>query len=149
MKHFKTFLKGRQKTLEQYTLYEKDYYTSVEIEEIVNTTRRLACRFMDDPGRCQYTVHAALAYVGRILRELFTPDVPKEMLSLREASRLLGYTEKGLRKIVARKGIECFQSKPWAPIKFKREWIDNFVESHTKQRPVARPKSKPLSYADF
>jgi hypothetical protein len=73
------------------------------------------------------------------------------MLSLREAAALLGYTEKGLRKIVARRGIDFFQSKPWAPIKFRREWVESFVENHTtqKRRLVCRPKVQPLTYEEF
>jgi hypothetical protein len=86
---------------------------------------------------------AALAIVGKAI------DRPTEgLLSLREAAALLDYTEKGLRKIVARRGIEYFQSQRWGPIKFKREWLDDFIESRAEKRPVARPQSK-LSYDEF
>jgi hypothetical protein len=64
-----------------------------------------------------------------------TPRYTDGMLSLREAAELLGYTESGLRKIIARKGIEFFQSRPWAPIKFRREWVDSFIMGHSTMLP--------------
>jgi hypothetical protein len=64
-----------------------------------------------------------------------------KMLTLREAAEQLGYTETGLRKIVDRKGIKYFQAKKWGTIKFKPEWLDEFVEQHMPQHPMI--KSKP------
>jgi hypothetical protein len=66
------------------------------------------------------------------------PSEPTEkegMLSLRAASKLLGYTESGLRKLVDKKRIEYFQAKRWGPIKFKREWLDSFVAGHATAAP--------------
>jgi hypothetical protein len=91
----------------------------------------------------------ARAYLYECLSAIKAPKFADGMLSLREASALLGYTESGLRKIVARKGIESFQAKRWGPIKFKREWLDGFVDNHTKKRrPVSRPKGE-LSWNDL
>jgi hypothetical protein len=71
------------------------------------------------------------------------------MLSLREAAAVLGYTEHGLRKIVDRsrrkaKGVRIagptirfFQTTASAPIKFRPEWLEEFVAAHTVN-PVAR-----------
>jgi hypothetical protein len=79
------------------------------------------------------------------------PVTADRWLTLREAATLLGYTDKGLRKIVARKGIDFFQSQPWAPIKFKREWVESFVDEHSTQKrgPVSRPRVKPLTREEF
>ena len=67
------------------------------------------------------------------------------LLSLDEAARLLGYKASGLRKIVARtkRGatthtIQFFQIGR-GPIKFRREWIEAFIESKTvNAKPAAR-----------
>lgn len=65
------------------------------------------------------------------------------MLSLQEAAEKLGYTTKGLRKIVDRSRakangaetrgptITFFQTTKGAPVKFRPEWIDEFIEAHT------------------
>ena len=56
---------------------------------------------------------------------------------------MLGYTEKGLRKIVDRSRarargvrtrgptIRFFQTTRGAPVRFKEEWIEEFVDQHT------------------
>ena len=62
-----------------------------------------------------------------------------ELLSLKEAAAYLGYTERGLRKIVgrswlARRGrivnaptIEFSQAGKRGAIRFRREWLDDFI----------------------
>ena len=77
-------------------------------------------------------------YLSRCLKAL-QPQPVKDLLSLREAATLLGYTPKGLRKIVSRKGIQVCQSRKWAPLKFKREWLDDFVDGHTTRLPNRNP----------
>lgn len=68
------------------------------------------------------------------------------LLSLQEAADKLGYTVKGLRKIVDRSRakangeetdgptITFFQTTKGAPVKFKQEWIDQFIREHTVQQ---------------
>ena len=51
------------------------------------------------------------------------------MISLSEAAELLGYSTSGLRKLVAKRAIQFFQARPHSPIKFKREWLNEFVEA--------------------
>jgi len=65
------------------------------------------------------------------------------LLGIREAAQMLGYTEKGLRKIVERSRakangartrgptIRYFQTCKGAPVKFKREWIEEFIDEYT------------------
>jgi len=66
-----------------------------------------------------------------------------KLLSLREAAEALGYTIKGLRKIVDRSRarangvrtrgptIRFFQTSRGAPVKFRPEWIEEFVDQCT------------------
>jgi|GEM_PF-2902074 len=65
------------------------------------------------------------------------------LLSLQEAADALGYTVKGLRRIIDRSRararglrtrgptIKFFQAGEHSPIKFRREWIEEFVADHT------------------
>ena len=78
-----------------------------------------------------------------------TPD--DGLLDLREAAELLGYTVKGLRKIVDRSRarslgtavqgpvIKFFQPTRRSPIRFKRAWIEEFIDAHT-----CDPEREPL-----
>lgn len=74
-----------------------------------------------------------------------------KLLSLQEAAEALGYTIKGLRKIVDRSRakangvrtrgptIRFFQTTRGAPIKFKEEWIEEFIEEHTVDPSNGKP----------
>jgi len=65
------------------------------------------------------------------------------LLSLQEAAEALGYSVKGLRKIVDRSRsrargvrtrgptIKFFQAGEHSPIKFKPQWIEEFITGHT------------------
>jgi hypothetical protein len=69
------------------------------------------------------------------------------MLSLAEAAEILGYSEPGLRKIVARTkagkpGIQFAQIGN-GPIKFKREWLNEFTTANMK---TPKPRAKPLHW---
>ena len=67
---------------------------------------------------------------------------PDRMLSLNEAATYLGYTRNGLWRIVERSRtshqgkytegptLKFFQSTAHGPIRFKREWLDEFVAQH-------------------
>lgn len=52
------------------------------------------------------------------------------LISLSDAAQLLGYSTSGLRKLVRRRAIRFFQLRPHSPIKFRREWLDEFVAAH-------------------
>jgi hypothetical protein len=76
-------------------------------------------------------------------------DAP--LLSLEDAAKLLGYTPSGLRKIVRRtregkRGptIQFFQVGT-GPIRFKPEWLDEFVAANStmpqRQRSTPIPKA--------
>jgi len=65
------------------------------------------------------------------------------LISLEDAAHLLNYSVPGLRKIVNRSRrklagepvagptIQFFQPGPKAPIKFKSQWIDDFIQQNT------------------
>jgi excisionase family DNA binding protein len=63
------------------------------------------------------------------------------MLSLKEAAAMLGCTESGLRKLVAKNEIRYFQHGHGGRIRFKAEWIDDFVEKFS-----SAPNSAPSEY---
>ena len=69
----------------------------------------------------------------------------QSLLTLEAAAKILGYSESGLRKIVSRTkagkpGIKFTQIGN-GPIKFKREWLDEFTVGNMESpRPRAKPK---------
>lgn len=71
------------------------------------------------------------------------------LISLSQAAELLGYSTSGLRKLVRRREVQYFQARPHAPIKFKREWIDEFIEANSTnpgmvEAPRPRKRKTPL-----
>ena len=66
------------------------------------------------------------------------------LISLDTAATQLGYSVSGLRKLIRKKAIQFFQISPHAAIKFRQEWLDEFVEAKTikPSRPLP-PKPKP------
>lgn len=83
------------------------------------------------------------------------------LLTLPEAAEALGYTVKGLRKIVDRSRakanggrtrgptIKFFQPMPGSPIRFREEWIEEFIEENTTDpangAPPARKRRQKVS----
>jgi hypothetical protein len=75
------------------------------------------------------------------------------LLSLQEAAEALGYSVKGLRKIIDRSRarsrglrtrgptIKFFQAGGHSPIKFKPQWIEDFINGHTVD-PIPTPQAK-------
>jgi len=75
------------------------------------------------------------------------------LLSISEAAEYLGYTAKGLRRIVDRSRaaasgsrtsgptIKFFQAGKNAPIKFRQSWLDEFIEANTVDPSAARPQA--------
>jgi hypothetical protein len=54
------------------------------------------------------------------------PQPKSELLTLQQAAEYLGYSTKGLRKVVKRGDLRFVQAKPRAPLKFRKEWLDDF-----------------------
>jgi hypothetical protein len=51
------------------------------------------------------------------------------LLNLRQAAEMLGYAPAGLRKLVRQRRIQ-FSQNGRGPIKFRREWLDEFIASN-------------------
>ena len=77
-----------------------------------------------------------------------------ELLTLQEAASILGYSVKGLRKIVDRSRakasgartrgptIRFFQAVKGSPVKFRQEWLEEFIEQHTVNPSNGVPKPR-------
>jgi len=104
------------------------------LSQIVTKARRF--RRIATPGEAQALIAECLAALTP------APAAADEMLSLPEAAKLLGYTQKGLRNIVDRSKralagrrveaptIQFAQAGVRGAIRFRREWIDNFIAGH-------------------
>jgi hypothetical protein len=127
------------------------------LAQIVTKARRF--RRIATPGEAQALIAECLAALTP------APAAADEMLSLPEAAKLLGYTQKGLRNIVDRSKralagrrvdaptIEFAQAGVRGAIRFRREWLDAFIAGHppapatkTKGAAVRAKSSHGLSY---
>ena len=74
------------------------------------------------------------------------------MLSFEESANYLGMSVSGLRKIVRKGKIRYFQSGRCGRIKFKKEWLDDYIEENSqhRQEPPAKVgrKKKPQLVVD-
>lgn len=99
----------------------------------------------------EYTPAASRVEVRRYLAAAIAATKPAdELLTLDEAAKVLGYTASGLRKIVNRTKaggqgptIKFVQSGQ-GPIKFRREWLDDFVYAHAVSPQGVERSSKKL-----
>jgi len=79
----------------------------------------------------------------RLLAEMIgaTADTtePAEYLTIQQAADYIGYSVSGLRKLVKRGEVRFAQSKPSAPLKFRREWLDAIGQRAPKLEPQRLP----------
>ena len=73
------------------------------------------------------------------------------MLDINDVATQLGNTPSGVRKLVAKKEIKYFQHGKHGRIKFKQEWIDEFIDKNTiapkSELSTPKPKTKkPLKH---
>ncbi len=71
------------------------------------------------------------------------------------AAYLPNMSESGLRKVIKRGDIRPFQARKHAPLWFKREWLDEYIEKHRTtaqqeeeqaEQPLAKaPKPAPVA----
>ena len=102
---FRKWLREQFCILECFARYGDDYYLTIQVEAIVDEARRLACRFMADPGACAYDTHAGLAYVGRLLRELPSADV----LTVKQAAERLNVSARTIYDLVECGRLRCLR----------------------------------------
>ncbi len=70
------------------------------------------------------------------------------MLDIEEVAQQLGCTVSGVRKVVARGEIRYFQHGKRGRLKFKPEWVDEFIARHTVPPADEQPRpahKKPAS----
>ena len=83
--------------------------------------------------------------VDKYLVECLAGIPSGEVLTLKEAAEYLGYSESGLRKIKDRKEIK-FAQKGQGPIKFQKEWLDEFLQNQQEiERSPVQKRSKPIT----
>jgi hypothetical protein len=100
-----------------------------------------------------WTPAAQVIEVRRYLAEAIsaTKTQGDELLTLNEAAKVLGYTASGLRRIVNRtkaggQGPTInFLQVGQGPIKFRHEWLDEFIKANTlsPQGVERQPKKQP------
>lgn len=66
--------------------------------------------------------------------------VAPEYLTIEQAADYLGYSVSGLRKLAKRGAVRYTQSKPKAPLRFRREWLDELGKAAPAAS--ARPRHK-------
>ena len=81
----------------------------------------------------------------RALREHSEPPTGG-LLPLAEAAKYLGYKPAGLRKL-AKQGLIRYVQNGRGPLRFKRQWLDEFIASNNpqglKRSPAQKRKAKP------
>jgi excisionase family DNA binding protein len=65
------------------------------------------------------------------------------MLDIEEVAQQLGCTVSGVRKVVARGEIRYFQHGKRGRLKFKPEWVDEFIARHTVAPAGEQPRRVP------
>jgi excisionase family DNA binding protein len=129
------WLKQQIKWLRDHEPWQDDLQLAADAAHIIDEARRRAI----DAGRpdlaklCQADWAIGLTRAQEILSAfLETPGdrkrPPPELLTLQQAADRLGYTAKGLRKLVKRGEIRFLQARPRSPIKFRPEWLDEFID---------------------
>ena len=65
------------------------------------------------------------------------------MLSLSQAAEYLGMSASGLHKLIAAGKVVHLQSGPHGRIRFKPEWLDDYISEHTvTPREAATPRKR-------
>lgn len=93
-----------------------------------------------------------VAYSGKCNRHAGSFVLAGMLMNLDDAAEILALSPSGLRKLVRRRAIQFFQDRPHSPIKFRREWLDEYIDRHTTviggpTKPVKRTKPVPLPTA--
>ena len=69
------------------------------------------------------------------------------MLDIEDVAQQLGCTVSGVRKVVARGEIRYFQHGKRGRLKFKPEWVDDFIARHTVAPADEQPQRAPAKHA--
>lgn len=137
-----------------------DLQQADEVREIVRETgrRAVAAGIPAAVKLCDVRNGGLAAVVGReilaaCLGALSAESIQSnDVVSIDEAARVLGYSASGVRKLVRRRAIQFSQSRPHAPIKFRREWLEAFQTGNGPQattKPTRRMKVKQYTGSKF
>ncbi|BBO35527.1 helix-turn-helix domain-containing protein [Lacipirellula parvula] len=93
-------------------------------------------------------VNAAKCYVAHCIAAISEKSEPDALIDLATAAELLGYKPAGLRKVVKAGQIRFVQNGN-GPIKFRREWLDEYLQANNptgvKRSPSQRRVPPPTS----
>ena len=121
----------------------KSHAYALGLYELAN---QLPERETKTPLDCCLRLRECLAYLER------PPSAARDgdsLIGLEEAAQILGYKPSGLRKIVAKRRIQFVQHGR-GPIKFRREWLDEFINANGGgpqdiQRSPAQSRISPIA----
>ena len=113
--NFRKYLKEQFHTLELYATYgppdsvpggpdHDDYFIACQVADIVADVRRVACRFMVDPGPCSDDTHAAMAYVGRLLEQ---SKPAGDLLTVKQAADQLNVSQRTVYDLCDKGRLRC------------------------------------------
>jgi NADH dehydrogenase/NADH:ubiquinone oxidoreductase subunit G len=141
MNQFKRWLRAQLAYLDK--LADQDELADVDFDDvgriITEAARRASKLGFGQWARYAATEQLAPQRARELLAEMIAatqskPTQPSELLTLEQAADYLGYSPSGLRKMAKRGDVRFVQSKPNAPLKFRREWLDELG---------AKPKTEP------
>lgn len=85
-----------------------------------------------------------IAFLSECLAACGTQVTKSEMVGIREAAQTLNCSESGLRKLIRKKAIRFSQSKKHGTIRFRPEWLEEFIE-HNSPNPGKKVSIGPTS----
>ena len=109
-------------------------YTNLDPDWPIDEARRLALKF-EKPEIAKLCVACReMSEAAEVLSACLAELNKSDWVDLREAARIIGCSESGLRKLVKRNVIQCAQSRKHGRLRFRREWLKEFLEPEKRQR---------------
>lgn len=109
-----------------------DYFSNIVRESYVQAA---AFGFVQEPPAALIGRDDALYHLKLVAAWCDGQSDIGETVGLCEAADILGMSESGLRKLVRRGEIRYSQTRKGAAIRFRREWLDEFIEPPAPVRP--------------
>jgi excisionase family DNA binding protein len=126
------------------------------VETIRDRAARLGLAELVAKAPADATFDDARQYLALAISTCAPKDAePKDAFSLEQVSKLLGCKPKTVRTLVDRTrrglpgGIRFHQVGRHSPIRFRREWIDEFLAEHSHGTKRKTARSKPLTFDEF
>lgn len=64
------------------------------------------------------------------------------MMSIREAAKYLGVSEDFIRREAGRGAVKHFQPRKHSMVRFRREWLDDYIEENARGCPAPKQQSR-------